>query len=105
MLPIQGAQVRSLVGELRSYIAQPKKKKMMSHGPAQGTHYKSLLNTLERGTLHISLDYWLQMTDTQPKWPSTERGSYWLVSLKSLDDVIRISLESQLCFPLCWLHS
>lgn len=45
---------------------------MMSDGSAQGTCYKSLLDTLERGILHISLDCWLQVTDTRPKWLSTE---------------------------------
>lgn len=46
---------------------------MMSDRSAQGTCYKSLLDTLERGILHISLDCWLQVTDTQPEWLSTER--------------------------------
>ena len=40
---------------------------MMSDRSAQGTCYKSLLDTLERGILHISLDCWLQVTDTRPK--------------------------------------
>ena len=31
------------------------------------------IGNLERGILHISLDCWLQVTDTQPEWLSTER--------------------------------
>lgn len=57
---------------------------------------------MERGILPIASVWTLVAYDRYalppPKMASTKRGSYWLISLKSLDDVIGLSPGSQPCF-------